>query len=84
MPDPEARRTKLPAMFTGATKLTAAAGGVPERTADFEAVALWLAPGRDIGLRSIVRSGFSSVSRARISLLVTTRNEPPLASTART
>ena len=61
MPDPEARRTKLPAMFTGATKWTAAASGVPERTAGFEAVALWLAPGRDIGLRSMVRSGFSSV-----------------------
>ncbi len=61
MPDPEARRTKLPAMFAGATKWTAAADGVPERTVGFEAVALWLAPGRDIGLRSMVRSGFSSV-----------------------
>jgi len=47
-------------MFTGATKLTSAARGVAERTPGFEAVALWLSPGRDIGLWAMVRSGFAS------------------------
>lgn len=60
MPDPEVRRVKLPKMFTGTVGLTRAAGGVVERTSGFEACALWLRPGRDIGLRSVVRSGFGS------------------------
>ncbi len=57
-PDPERRRTRLPQMFMGAIRLTAAADGVPERTAGCEAVALWLSPGNDIGLVPIVRSGW--------------------------
>lgn len=61
MPDPDVRRARLPEMFTGAVKMTAAARGVPERTAGFEAVALWLTPGRDIGLWPMVRSGFAAI-----------------------
>lgn len=61
MPDPDVRRTRLPMMFTGTVALTLAAGGVAERTAGFEACALWLRPGRDIGPWTMVRSGFASV-----------------------
>lgn len=61
VPDPEVRRARLPEMFDGVVRLTAAARGRPERTAGFEAVALWLAPGRDIGLGAILRSRFASL-----------------------
>ena len=47
-------------MFTGAAKMTSAAHGVPERTSGFEAVALWLRPGRDIGPWAVLRSSFTS------------------------
>ncbi len=60
MPDDDARRVRLPMMFEGAVKMTSAARGLPERTGGFEAVALWLAPGRDVGFRAMVSSGFSS------------------------
>jgi ribosomal protein S18 acetylase RimI-like enzyme len=61
VPDPEVRRARLPEMFQGIVRLTAAARGRPERTAGFEAVALWLAPGRDIGLGAVLRSRFASL-----------------------
>ena len=61
VPDPEVRRARLPQMFHGVVRLTAAARGRPERTAGFEAVALWLAPGHDIGLGAILRSRFASL-----------------------
>ena len=57
-PDPDRRRARLPEMFMGAIRLTAAAGGVPERTEGCEAVALWLSPGNDNDLWSILRSGW--------------------------
>ncbi len=60
MPDDNVRRVRLPMMFSGTVRMTGAAKGAPERTAGFEAVALWLAPGRDIGFRAMVGSGFSS------------------------
>ena len=60
MSDSDARQKKLPMMFAGTVELTRAAGGVAERTSGFEACALWLRPGRDIGLRAVVRSGFAS------------------------
>ena len=47
-------------MFIGAAKITHASGGSPERTANFEAVALWLAPGKDIGFRAIIASAGTS------------------------
>ncbi|MDJ0953465.1 MAG: GNAT family N-acetyltransferase [Acidimicrobiia bacterium] len=60
MPDDDVRRVRLPMMFEGAAQMTIAAKGVPQRTAGFEAVALWLAPGRDVGFRAMLGSGFAS------------------------
>jgi RimJ/RimL family protein N-acetyltransferase len=60
VPDPAIRRERLPIMFVGAAKMTHASGGSPERTAGFEAVALWLRPGRDIGARAIISSAGTS------------------------
>lgn len=60
LPDPTVRERKLMQMFAGTVKLTFAAGGVVERTPRFEAVALWLPPGRSIGLWPVVKSGFAS------------------------
>ena len=59
MVDPEVRRKKLPMMFAGTVRLTRAADGVAERTPGFEACALWLRPGRNIGVSAVVRSGFA-------------------------
>ena len=56
LPDPEVRRSKLPAMFSGVVKMTAAADGLPERTGGFEAVGLWLRPGRDVGAWAMLRA----------------------------
>ncbi len=56
VPDPSIRRKRLPIMFIGAAKMTHASGGSPERTAGFEAVALWLRPGKEIGARAIISS----------------------------
>jgi ribosomal protein S18 acetylase RimI-like enzyme len=60
-PDPSIRQQKLEQMFAGTVKLTFAAGGVAERTSGFEAIALWLPPGRNLGLWPVVKSGFASV-----------------------
>lgn len=64
LPDATVRQRKLQQMFAGTVKLTRAAGGLAERTTDFEAVALWLPPGRSIGLWPVVKSGFASVTFA--------------------
>ncbi len=61
MPGDDLRRQRLPLMFIGATKMTMFAGGFPERTNGFEAVALWLPPGRDIGPMAMLRSSPTSV-----------------------
>lgn len=60
LPDASVRRRQLEQMFAGTVKLTWAAGGLAERTAGFEAVALWLPPGRSIGWWAMVKSGFAS------------------------
>lgn len=60
VPDPDVRQVRLPKVFTGAVRMTSAARGVAERTLGFEAIALWLPPGRDIGPWAMVRSGFAS------------------------
>ena len=60
LPDPDVRERKLEDMFTGTVKLTFAAGGVAVRSTGFEAVALWLPPGRHVGFWAMVRSGFAS------------------------
>lgn len=60
VPDPDVRRTRLPIMFIGAAKMINAAGGTPERTAGFEAVALWLPPGKDVGFREMMASAWIS------------------------
>lgn len=64
VPDPGVRERKLTQLFTGTVKLTLAAGGIAERTTGFEAVGLWLPPGRSIGLWPFVKSGFASASFA--------------------
>lgn len=60
VPDSDARRKRLPLMFSGSVELTLAAGGVAERTSGFEACALWLRPGRDIGVWTMIKSGVAS------------------------
>lgn len=45
-------------MFTGLVRTVAAANGVAETTG-FDAVALWLPPGREMGLWAMVRAGFA-------------------------
>ncbi len=59
LPNPVDRSTLLKAMFTGLSKTAHAAGGVLERTAGFEAVALWLPPGLRLGMGAMFRSGFA-------------------------
>jgi ribosomal protein S18 acetylase RimI-like enzyme len=59
MPDSVRRPARLTRMFTGLTRAVVAAGGIAERTPGFEAVALWLPPGCDLGLWATVRSGFA-------------------------
>jgi GNAT superfamily N-acetyltransferase len=61
LPDPNVRQTKLEQMFAGTVKLTYAAGGLVETTPGLEAVAMWLPPGKSIGLWPVVKSGFASV-----------------------
>jgi ribosomal protein S18 acetylase RimI-like enzyme len=60
MPDEATRPTKLTRMFSDLTKLVAGARGLP-LTAGTLSVALWMPPGRDLGLRAFLRSGFSTV-----------------------
>lgn len=60
IPDDRIRLSKLQQMFVGTLKTTAVAGGVSERTAGFEAIAVWMPPGRSFGFWSLVRSGFAS------------------------
>ena len=60
LPDPNVRQKKLEQMCAGTVKLTYAAGGLVETTTGFEAVAMWLPPGKSIGLWPVVKSGFAS------------------------
>ena len=60
LPDPNVRQKKLEQMFAGTVKLTYAAGGLVETTTGFEAVAMWLPPGKSIGLWPVVKSGLAS------------------------
>jgi ribosomal protein S18 acetylase RimI-like enzyme len=46
-------------MFTALVKTTGVAGGLAEKTSGLEGVALWLPPGKDMGVRAIVRAGFA-------------------------
>lgn len=46
-------------MFTALVRTTLAAHGVVEATEGLEAVAVWLRPGRDMGLWSMLRAGFA-------------------------
>lgn len=57
--DPDVRADSLVEMFTAVTRATIAARGVVQTTADVDAVALWLPPGRELGVWSMVRSGFA-------------------------
>ena len=60
LPDDKGRDRQLRRMFSGTVSLARAAGGVAERTRGFEAVAVWLPPGRHMGLWPMIKSGFSS------------------------
>ncbi len=55
-PDPDRRLQQLVDMFTALSRATVAAGGAVDVTPNTTAAALWLPPGRDIGLWSMVRS----------------------------
>ncbi len=55
MPQPELRAQ----MFAGAIKMVAAGGGQVETTPGVEAVALWMPPGKELGLGAFVMSGFA-------------------------
>lgn len=58
-PDPEQRPELLVAMFIAVTKATFAARGIAETTANVDAVALWLPPGKNIGFWAMVNSSFA-------------------------
>jgi ribosomal protein S18 acetylase RimI-like enzyme len=64
IPNDDIRLTKLTQMFHGTMKTTVAAKGLLEQTPHTEAVAIWLPPGRSMGLWSMVRSGFASAGFA--------------------
>lgn len=57
--DPDSRPETLLRMFTALSKATIAAGGMAEATPTLDAVALWLPPGKSIGLWAMVKSGFA-------------------------
>lgn len=59
MPDADVRAGMLASMFTALARTTPAADGIAEKTSDIHGVALWLAPGRDIGLWAMAKSGFA-------------------------
>ena len=59
MSDPGTRQARLATMFTALAKTTTAANGVAEATPGLEAVALWLAPGKELGWWPVVRSGMA-------------------------
>jgi len=46
-------------MFTALVKTTIAAGGLAESTRDIDAIAVWLPPGKDLGLVAQVKAGFA-------------------------
>lgn len=58
-PDPDKRPVWLTAMFTALAQATVAARGLAETNTDVDAVALWLPPGKDIGLWAMAKSGFA-------------------------
>lgn len=57
--DPDRRPEQLVAMFTSLTKTTVAGRGLAETTPGLDAVALWMRPGKDVGLWAMVKSGFA-------------------------
>lgn len=59
MSDPQTRHANLAKMFTGLAKTTTAAGGVAETTPGLDAVALWMAPGKELGWWPTVKSGLA-------------------------
>lgn len=58
-PDPDTRPDLLVAMFTGLARATVAAQGVVETSQQLEAVALWMPPGKSLGLMATVKSRFA-------------------------
>lgn len=57
--DPDKRPKFLVAMFAAVAKTTLAAQGLAETNPSVDAVALWLPPGKDLGLRATAMSGFA-------------------------
>ena len=70
MPDPELRGR----MFTALARMVVAAGGIVDTAVRFEAAALWLPPGREIGFGAVVRSGFAPARWVPRWLLQTPRS----------
>lgn len=66
MPDDETRTARLTRMFSDLIKTVAAARGTSLTTAT-DAVALWLPPGRDIGVGPMIRSGLA-IMRSAIAM----------------
>ena len=64
--DPERRPEMLARMFTGFSKAMATQGKA-EKAADLSGVALWMPPGKELGVWAMVRSGFA-ISRFVMSL----------------
>jgi ribosomal protein S18 acetylase RimI-like enzyme len=58
-PDEARRRVQLVRMFTALTRTTVVGGGDAVTSADRDAVALWMPPGRDLRVMAQVRSGFA-------------------------
>ncbi|NND01369.1 MAG: GNAT family N-acetyltransferase [Acidimicrobiia bacterium] len=57
--DSDRRQEKLTRMFTALTQTTVMSGGLAEGTPGLDGVALWMPPGRDLGLWAMVRTGFA-------------------------
>lgn len=67
-PDEARRRVQLLRMFTALTRTTVVGGGDAVASADRDAVALWMPPGRDLRVMAQVRSGFAlALFMARLS-----------------
>jgi hypothetical protein len=57
--NPDTRPEMLLRMFTVVTRATVATHGLAEATPGFDAVALWLPPGKTMGFRAMVKSNFA-------------------------
>lgn len=66
-PEENRRRRHLARMFNSVVRTTQAAGGYPIVTRDVAAAAVWIPPGRAVGVRAYARTGFA-LPRAVLTL----------------